>query len=148
LSSTAETFSAIISKAGLANWNSDKTITSTYIRVNKGGKLALGLKAKVLPAGQSSQVAVSVNGTSKTIDLSGSTAKSYPVGEFEVEAGYVKIDLQGVSKTGGYFADVESFDVTGNAINEGVIYSNDPEYYYWSRRGPSCHLGYTVPTTE
>src|SRR5690606_6477279 len=89
LSSTAETFSAIISKAGLANWNSDKTITSTYIRVNKGGKLALGLKAKVLPAGQSSRVAVSVNGTSKTIDLSGSTAKSYTVGEFEVEAGYV-----------------------------------------------------------
>ena len=148
LSSTAETFSEIISQNGLANWNSEQTITSTYIRVNKDGKLNLALKAKVLPAGESSQVEVSVGGIRKTIDLSGQEAKIYPIGDFDVQAGYVKIDLQGLNKSGGYFADVESYAVTGNAINDGVLYSNDPEYYYWSRRGPSCHLSYTVPTSE
>jgi len=148
LSSESGSFSEIITNNGLGNWNSDKTVTSTYIRVNKDGKLNLGLKAKVLPAGNTSQVKITVNGESKTIELSGADVKSYPIGDFTVQAGYIKIDLQGVNKSGGYFADVESYSVTGNAINEGVLYSNDPEYYYWARRGPSCHLGYTIPTTE
>ena len=148
LSSGSGTFSEIITNNGLANWNNEKTVTSTYIRVNKDGKLNLGLKAKVLPSGNTSQVQISINGERRTVELSGADLKEYPIGDFDVQAGYIKIDLQGVNKSGGYFADVESYSVTGNAINEGVVYSNDPEYYYWARRGPSCHLGYTIPTTE
>src|SRR5690606_31343397 len=62
--------------------------------------------------------------------------------------GYIKIELQGIKKTGGYFADVISYSVSGDAVSDGVTYSNDPEFYYWARRGPSCHLSYTIPTTQ
>ncbi|MGO3195554.1 MAG: DUF3472 domain-containing protein [Sphingobacterium sp.] len=148
LSSGSGTFSERITNNGLTNWDNENTVTSTYIRVNKDGKLNLGLKAKVLPSGNTSQVQISINGERRTVELSGADLKEYPIGEFDVQAGYIKIDLQGVHKSGGYFADVERYSVTGTAINEGVIYSNDPEYYYWARRGPSCHLGYTIPTTE
>jgi len=137
-----------ISNAGLANWTNDKTIISTYIRVNKAGKLNLALDAKVLPTGSNSQVKVTVNGNSKTIDLNNPELTKYPIGDFSVDSGYVKIDLQGLKKSGAYFADVPSFSVSGNAVNNGVTYSNDPEFYYWARRGPSCHLAYTIPTTE
>lgn len=148
LISENDSFSELITNNGLANWNSDKTVTSTYIRVNKGGKLNLGLNAKVLPAGNSSQVQITINGQSKIINLTGETLTEYGIGSFDVEEGYVKIDLKGISKTGGYFADVESYSVTGTAINQGVLYSNNADYYYWARRGPSCHLNYAVPTNE
>jgi len=47
-----------------------------------------------------------------------------------------------VSKTGGYYGDVSALRVTtSSALN----YANDPANYYWSRRGPSVHMGFTVP---
>ncbi|WP_206537980.1 DUF3472 domain-containing protein [Sphingobacterium deserti] len=61
--------------------------------------------------------------------------------------GYVKLDLQGVSKTGGYYGDVSHLLVSG-IPSEKLLYANDPDYYYWARRGPSCHMGYSIPTNE
>jgi hypothetical protein len=46
--------------------------------------------------------------------------------------GYVKVDLQGVSKDGGYFGDVSALKVTTTAT---INYANDAANYYWSRRG-------------
>ncbi len=137
-----------INNNGLANWSNKNTVISSYIRVNKAGTIKLGLNAKVLPDGNSSQVKVTVNGNSKTLDLKNSEINEYPIGDFTVDTGYVKIDLQGIDKSGAYFADVTSYTITGDAVSNGVTYSNDPEFYYWARRGPSCHLAYTVPTTE
>jgi len=139
--------SEVITSSNLGNWTNSSTVISTYFRVSTTGTLNIGLKASV-PSG-TSVVKVTVGGTSKNVTLTGSTSKDYTVGDFTISSpGYVKVDLQGVSKTGGYFADVSDVTFSGAASTGTNVYSNDPSYYYWARRGPSCHLNYVIPTTS
>jgi hypothetical protein len=139
--------SEVITSTSLGNWTNANTVISTYFRVSNTGTLNIGLKASV-PSG-TSVVKVTVGNTSKNVTLTGSTKTDYIAGDFTVSTpGYVKVDLQGVSKTGGYFADVTDITFSGPASTGTNIYSNDPSYYYWARRGPSCHLNYTIPTTD
>jgi len=137
----------VITSNGLGNWVNPNTIISTYLKVSNAGTLTLSLKARV-PSG-SSTAKITVNGVSQTITMTGSAYMEYPVGDFTVSTpGYVKIDLQGVTKTGGYFGDASHFIFSGSATTGTNIFSNDTSYYYWARRGPSCHLGYVIPTTN
>ncbi|MDF2188557.1 DUF5077 domain-containing protein [Paraflavitalea sp. CAU 1676] len=135
----------VIASYGLANWTSANTITSTYFRLGNTGQLTVAVKAKV-PSGTSS-IRVTVNGTPFTLSgLTGKNAQTYTAGTVSITAaGYVKVDLQGISKTGGYFADVSDLVISGSATNSNVLYANDAANYYWSRRGPSVHLGYSAP---
>lgn len=133
-----------ITDNGLGNWTNSGSITTVYFKTEKSGQLHVAVKAKV-PAGKS-QLKVTVNGTAFTIDAEGDSYKSYFAGTVQLTAaGYNKVELQGISKTGSYFADVSDVLIGGSATTEGLAYANDPANYYWSRRGPSCHLGYTLP---
>ena len=139
--------SETITDNGLGNWVNAGSITSTYFRIGQTGQLNVAIKAKV-PSGTSS-VKVSVNGTSFMVNLSGSQYKTYFAGTINItKTGYVKVDLQGVSKTGTYFADVSDILIGGSATTANVVFANDPQNFYWSRRGPSCHLGYTTPAAD
>ncbi|KAF9521781.1 hypothetical protein CPB83DRAFT_872150 [Crepidotus variabilis] len=135
----------IINDNGLANWNNPNTICSAYFRMSSAGSVTLGLNA-YLAGSNSSTIKVTINGTAFTIQLAGTTAKTYPVGTVNVTApGYVKVDIQGATKDGGYFGDVSGLSVT---TTSALTYANDPANYYWSRRGPSVHMGYTVPANS
>ncbi|MCT3958711.1 DUF3472 domain-containing protein [Elizabethkingia anophelis] len=137
----------VITSTKLGNWTNANSAISTYFRVSNAGTLNIGLKASV-PSG-TSVVKVTVGNVSKNVTLTGSANTSYTAGDFNISTpGYVKVDLQGVSKTGGYFADVTDITFSGTAASGTNIFSNDTSYYYWARRGPSCHLGYTVPTSS
>ncbi|MCL1666871.1 DUF3472 domain-containing protein [Elizabethkingia ursingii] len=137
----------VITSTKLGNWTNSNTVISTYFRVSNSGTLSIGLKASV-PSG-TSVVKVTVGNVSKNVTLTGSANTSYIAGDFNISSpGYVKVDLQGVSKTGGYFADVTDITFGGTAASGTNIFSNDTSYYYWARRGPSCHLGYTIPTSS
>lgn len=141
----------VINSNGLANWTNANSIVSTYAKLPQAGTLTVKIRAKVLPNGDSSVVKLTINGVSKQISLKGGTVKDYAVGNYTLNAaGYVKMDLQGVSKTGGYFADVSHLILSGSATSGTTIYSdnNVDNTYYWSRRGPSCHLSYSVPTNQ
>lgn len=132
----------IINTNGLANWNNANTITSVYFRMASAASVTIGLNA-YLAGSNNSTVRVTVNGTAFTVKLAGTTPKTYPVGTVNVTAAsYVKVDLQGVTKDGGYFGDVSGLSVTTTST---LNYANDPANYYWSRRGPSVHMNYTVP---
>ncbi|PUB29604.1 uncharacterized protein DUF5077 [Elizabethkingia sp. YR214] len=137
----------VITSTKLGNWTNSNTVISTYFRVSNPGTLSIGLKASV-PSG-TSVVKVTVGNVSKNVTLTGSANTSYTAGDFNISSpGYVKVDIQGVSKTGGYFADVTDITFGGTAASGTNIFSNDTSYYYWARRGPSCHLGYTIPTSS
>lgn len=133
----------IINSNGLANWTSASTVTSVWFRMAAAGSATLSLDAS-LSGGKSSQIRVTANGTPFTVNLSKGGLQTYAVGTINVPAaGYVRVDLQGISKSGSYFGDVAAVRVdTSVALN----YANDAANYYWSRRGPSVHLGYTVPS--
>lgn len=137
--------SEVIGDGGLGNWTNANTVTSVYFRVAQTGTLQLGMVARLAGA-TSSKVKVTVNGTPFTVNLSGSTSKTYDVGSVNITApGYVKVDLQGVSKVGSYFGDVSGLKIGGAAASSGAQFANDTANFYWSRRGPSVHAGYTTP---
>jgi hypothetical protein len=130
-----------IGDSGLVNWTSANTVTSVYFRMAQAGTVALSMDAQGA-TGKSSTVRVTVNGTAFNVQLSGK-AKNYPIGTVNIAApGYVKVDVKGISRSGSTFGQVSALRVdTPVAIN----YANDAANYYWSRRGPSVHLGYTAP---
>lgn len=132
----------IINSSGLANWTSASTVTSIWFRMAQAGSAGIALNAS-LAGSNSSKIRVTVNGTPFELNLTKGATKTYQVGTLNLPAGYIKVDLQGISKNGGYFGDVSSLRVTTAAT---LNYANDAANYYWSRRGPSVHLGYTVPS--
>ncbi|MBC3874265.1 DUF5077 domain-containing protein [Undibacterium sp. LX15W] len=145
ITSAAPGAGEIINDSGLANWTSSSTITSMYFRLAQTGQLKLGLVAR-LSGSTASTVKVSINGTAYNVNLSGSSSKTYDVGTINITApGYVKVDLQGVSKNGGYFGDVSAVKIAGTAATSGMNFADDAANYYWSRRGPSVNFGYSTP---
>lgn len=137
--------SEAVSDAGLGNWTNASTVTSVYFRVAQAGQLKLGLVAR-LAGSTASTVKVSINGTAFNVNLSGANSKTYDVGMVNIAAaGYVKVDLQGVSKNGGYFGDVSAVKIAGTAATTGMNFANDAANYYWSRRGPSVNIGFVAP---
>lgn len=137
--------SEVITAYGLGNWTNPSSVTSVYFRLGLSGQLTVALKAKV-PSG-TSVIKVSVNGKPFNVTLSGDTYTTYTAGSVAItSSGYVRVSLRGVSKTGDYFADVSDIVISGTATASNVVYANDPDNYYWSRRGPSVHLGFTPPS--
>lgn len=135
----------ISGRNGLVKWSSDQEVVSVYFRAQKAGKLTLKLKAKN-DAGKS-KIAVDALGKKAIVNVeSTALSETAPFSIDVTSPGYVQVNLKGLSKSGSNFANVTELLVSGEAASEGLLFSNDPEYYYWSRRGPSCHLNYTVPT--
>ncbi|WP_082565796.1 DUF3472 domain-containing protein [Duganella sp. Root1480D1] len=132
----------VIDNNGLSNWTSPNTVTSIWFHMSAAGNATFSLDAG-LSGSKSSKIRVTANGTPFDITLAKGRTKTYAVGSINVPAaGYVRVDLQGISKSGTYFGEVSALRVnTTTALN----YANDAANYYWSRRGPSVHLGYTVP---
>ena len=133
---------AVINERGLAGWSNPDAVASTYFRVAEAGSVQVALDASLADGGNST-IRVKINGTPFDVKLAGKERKTYAVGTVNVPAaGYVKVDMQGLTRVKGTFGDVAALKVTSNAA---LTYANDPANYYWSRRGPSVHMGYTVP---
>lgn len=133
---------AVIGEHGLTGWSNPATVASTYFRVAEAGPVQVALDAGLADGGNST-IRVKINGTPFDVRLAGKARKTYAVGTVNVPAaGYVKVDMQGLSRVKATFGDVAALKVTSNAA---LTYANDPANYYWSRRGPSVHMGYAVP---
>lgn len=131
-----------INEDGLVNWQHPDTICSAYFRMNSSGSVAIRLIA-YLVGSKNSTVRVTINNTPYTVHLAGLTAKPYPVDTVKVSApGYVRVDIQGVSKDGTEFGNIWGLGVTTTC---SLTFANDDRNYYWSRRGASVHMRYDVP---
>ncbi|MGO1520723.1 MAG: DUF3472 domain-containing protein [Sphingobacterium sp.] len=140
---------ASIESEGLIKWTNETTVISTYVRVARPGNLRIHLPEDVISSNQKSTISVRVNeGQKQTVEISGDQNTPYDLGQFEVDTGYVKIDLQGVERSANTYAEIPALLVSGEAPGDDLLYSTDSNYFYWARRGPSCHLAYTVPTDQ
>jgi hypothetical protein len=80
--------------------------------MQQAGMLTLALDARSQDS-EHSTIRVTVNGQPFTVALAGSAVRSYAVGSIAVAApGYVRVDLQGVSKDGSAFGEVSALKVT------------------------------------
>ncbi len=131
---------------------SPESVVSIYFRVDRATELDLALRAQV-PQGES-RIRATVAGKTFEKDLKNTEPADVPLGRIAVKAaGYVKVDLQGVSKTGEAFARMESMKVTpvpppAEEVVLDYVKDQTGNRFYWGRRGPSIHLNYKLPEGE
>jgi hypothetical protein len=127
-------------------WDGADTVLSVFFRIDRPADLQLALRAKV-PEG-TSRIEARVAGSTLAASLTGSDTVEVALGEVSMEeAGYVRVDFQGLEKAGAVFAEPEALVVTSATPDLTLAYVRDnvDNRYYWGRRGPSVHLGYRVP---
>jgi hypothetical protein len=137
---------AVINDKGLSNWTNADDLISIYLRPERKGSLDIAFKLRV-PDGKS-KISVTFLNNTMTREVTNAGSEVVFFGEANVdEAGYIKIELRGLAKTGKVFADVEDMIIIGTAVKDGAAFvkDNHGNYFYWGRRGPSVHLNYTVP---
>ena len=131
---------ARITDKGLTNWTGEATKVDTYIYFSKPQTITVTIKGRV--AEGNSVIKLSANGQSKVIELSKGSFETQ-VGQFEVKApGYMPFSLEGVSKSGNVYANMEALIVETD--DDALVYVHDFSDY-WGRRGPSVHLNYEMP---
>lgn len=132
---------AKITDNGLTGWIGEKSTINTYVYFSKPQTIALTIKGKVEKG--DSQIKFSANKDSKVLKLNeGNFEKK--VGKIKIKkAGYLPLSLEGISKTGDSFAQIESFIIESE--DKDMVYVHDFSEY-WGRRGPSVHLNYGMPT--
>lgn len=135
-----------ISDDGIVHWSNLDARYTAYFRLGSTGKFKLYFSVAV-PKGKS-KIAVTALGSTKSISVSGSAIQKVYVGEWNaIDTGYVAVKIRGIAKTDSLFANISSIKLEGPAINNKTTFvkNNDGQFFYWGRRGPSVHLGYTVP---
>ncbi len=139
---------AKVSNKGLSDWTSSITSVQTYIYLSQNGTLHLSLNMN--PGGKNI-LKITIQGISKEVAVEGEIENEFYVGTWEnVQKGYVKIEMLGVSKSANSFGTVSSLGISGTSINSETTFVKDniDNYFYWGRRGPSVHLKYTLPSFD
>lgn len=134
-----------VANKGWQNWEQQDAVWSTYIKVQQKGTLQVNALLSI-PEG-TSQVAFAINGVSHTIQATGVTEKLYEAGTWNISTpGYIKIEARGINKTGSIYANAKELQVSGTAVDSNTVYvkNNEGNYFYWGRRGPSCHINYDM----
>lgn len=136
---------AEVTGKGWVNWQNTSDVFSTYLKLNKAGSLQVYALLNV--PGGSSEIRCSLAGASHTVQLTGTGNREYLLGNWQIsQPGYVKIDVQGLRKTGAVFANMLEWRIAGSAVDAQTAFvkNNDDNYFYWGRRGPSVHLSYDI----
>jgi hypothetical protein len=130
-----------ISKDGLTKWSDPKTFTRTFFYPQQPGKINVSLKAKATTGDAKLQIQLDSTGKLYTVSLKKSADYTIvPVGTFSIaDARYHYIQINGISKTGSNFPDIQSLIISGPA-------AKDLKYNLSQYRGaPSTHLWYQFP---
>ncbi|QOD62341.1 DUF3472 domain-containing protein [Polaribacter haliotis] len=131
----------ILTKEEIRNWTSLDDVLNTYVRTGSG-KLNVGLKMKS-PDGKS-KMNITVNNVTKTIEVENKEYQTINVGTFNVDEGYVKIEIQGKEKKGNIIADIDEVLFGGTAVKKTLNFVPSKNHHF-GRRGPSVHFNYNQP---
>jgi hypothetical protein len=133
-------------RLGMQNWQTRETILSVWFHVGKPAELTLALELEVAEGRSELEVKLSDKEFRHKVKARGEKIRK--IGRISVqEAGYVRVDLQGVKKTGSEYArpvNLLVFPVDSSVVISAVK-DNESNRFYWGRRGPSVHLAYTTP---
>ncbi len=135
----------------LKSWNDENTVISLYFKLGKAGPFVLSVDATAGKVGDKSTLRFSMDGQQHTIGIHGGGPEMYTVGEFIAkDPGYVKIDIQGLKRTGADFGKIRKFAIEGQATTGENHYvpSDKLSDCYWYRRGPSVHMNYELPEAD
>lgn len=130
-----------------ARWQEPESVWSVFFRIDRPAVLELALRLSV-PEGEST-IAASAVGRTFEVTARGSEISESALGRVEVAAaGYVRVDLRGVRRTGAEFGRLSDMVIRSTTPDLDPIFvkSNEGNMFYWGRRGPSVHLAYESPS--
>ncbi len=138
--------SARLSNKGISNWSDATDVISVYFRTEMSGRAEVSLKLNV-PEGKS-KISISTEGSTLSKEINNEASAIVLIGSVNIKkAGYVKLEIRGLSKTGKVYAELSDLIINGPALEKGASYVKDNEgnFFYWGHRGPSVHLNYKIP---
>lgn len=131
----------LVTSDGIRNWNNPDHTIRTFFYVEQAGAIALGLRAKTNTG--TSKIQVNYAGKTQDVTLTTGGWQDIRLESFLVDQpGYYFVDLKGLEKDGATYAEVASI-LLGGVEERTIKYAKDD--FYFARRGPSCHLNFTVP---
>ena len=134
--------SIVITENGIEQWNNSSSVIATFFKTTTTGKMQIGIRAKSITG--PSKLKVKYNNKEVLVEVASNTLKDVYVATFDVvSAGYQKIELHGVEKSGACFAEITELLVGGEVCRQKIYWVKDD--FYWGRRGPSVHLNYEIP---
>lgn len=133
--------SNIISARGLIKWDDSKTFSRTFFYPQQKGTIHVALKLKSWNGNSKLKVQLDRSGKSYVIHVNETDDFiTVPVGTFYIpDARYHYIQINGISKTGNNFPDIESIVISDPAAKD--LKYNLSEY----KGAPSTHLWYEYP---
>jgi hypothetical protein len=129
-------------------WQQADTQFSVYFHVDRPCELSLALRAR---SEGKSVIQAKVLSQSWQVSIESKDYAESALGKVSVKAlGYVRVDLQGMSKAGAQYADVAEVIVRSSTpgLKLSYVKSNEGNMFYWGKRGPSVHLGYQMPADK
>ncbi len=135
------------------DWTDKNIIISSYFRVGAAGELNIGFEGSNKSG--TSTIRFTIDGKEYDVNIAGDTTSLYGITTINKTApGYVRVDFQGISKTGDTFGEITHFRIGGLATNadnhfvtEEKMNESDNNCYFF-RRGASIHYSYTLPETD
>jgi hypothetical protein len=130
-------------------WHDPETTWSVWFHVDRPTEAEVELVSA--ETGGRAEVVLTIGDTAVTAELSGDDSSTARFGRFSLAGpGYVKAEIHGVRREGGAFASNPSLRIRSETPDLAVtaVTTNDGAMYYWGRRGPSVHLGYSLPAEK
>ncbi len=135
------------------SWKNPKEVLSFFFAPKQTGKMKVFVEASLYNGTTEGRLEFTYRGESHEITVDSTSTKVYEVGTWDVqEPGYVRIDVRATSITpaNSEFARFGNFFVGGDVASQMPACTpkaivNDA---YWNRRGPSVHMGYTMPDED
>ncbi len=129
-----------LDERGFINWTNSQAFAKVYFYLKENKLINVSLKVK---AANSSRIKIKLDSTSKSYNINIKPSANYvtiPVGKFTMnDVRYHFIQINGISKEGARFPDIQSMIITG--IDTNNINYNTSEY----RGAPATHLSYRFP---
>jgi len=135
-----------LQRNGILTWSDSESSFALYFHVDQPVKLDLAVEARNVDG--KSKLEASVLDLRQEFENASREFQRISIGSLDVkEAGYVKVQLRGVDKTGDSFGEIQGLVIKASVPNLKLtcVATNDGNMFYWGRRGPSVHIRYAVP---
>lgn len=137
---------AKVSAKGIESWTQADAVLSTWFKTAQTGQLDLFMKVDAAEA--PAELLINIENNTFTVKIKEEGESVVPVGIVTInQPGYMRIDMKGIKKEGAQFPQVKEWLVSGTAATEPLHFVHDFEPY-WGLRGPSVHMGYTLPDDD
>ena len=130
----------------IEGWTNPAMVYSIFFRVSKPGNMSLFIKYS---ASADSEIKAACGNSMFDVKLEKGKDRIAFIGAIaQADTGYLRVDLQGVKRSGREFAQVSALIVDGEVTSGAMSFVDNDFSFYFGRRGPSVHLNYPFPEGE